>query len=183
MVLTLRFEAVVDQFIAEGRPILLAREPYSARRWETVVLPYVRRAALESEASADSSEPEMDPWSSMDSEVAATEHDMSSADEGYPPGITSVIVPYDFYNMGTWEVYGNPWGELDDSFFHGRPAVPGIRNQPYSFNMLAAAAHTPEEHRLSMACRHSMMFWCEGYFVRYLLAAWEDNASFPWPEE
>ena len=53
MVLTLRWEACVAQFRAEGRPILWAAAPYSAKRWQEV-MGIVRGADLESEASADS---------------------------------------------------------------------------------------------------------------------------------
>ena len=49
--------------------------------------------------------------------------------------------------------------------------------------MLAAAAGDYEEQRLLLVRRQVMMFWCEGFFVRYFLAAWADNARYPWPVE
>ena len=178
MVLTLRWGASLAQFRAEGRPILWAAEPYSAKRWQEVSA-IVRRADLESEASADSeseasadneSEASADnPWSSMDERVAATEYDLSSGDEGSPPGITCVELPSDDFDGIDW-----PHGTAGDYEEQVLSALTGI--------MLAAAAGDYEEQRLLLVRRQVMMFWCERFFVRYFLAAWADNARYPWPE-
>jgi len=173
MVLTLRWEACVAQFRAEGRPILWAAAPYSAKRWQEALV-IVRRAALESEASADSeSEASADnPWTSMSERAAATEYDLSSGDEGSPPGITSVVLPYDDFDGIDWPHGTALWGDPGQLWLHGRPVVPGIMNQLEPHFMLVAAAGGYDEQRRLLARRQVMMFLCEGFFVRYLLASW-----------
>ena len=184
MVLTLRWGACVAQFRAEGRPILWAAAPYSAKRWQEV-MGIVRRADLESEASADSeSEASADsPRTSMSDRAATTEYDLSSGDEGSPPGITSVLLPPDDFDDIDWHHGTALGGDTVQWWVHGRPAVPGIMNQLEHHLMLVAAAGDNKEQRRLLARRQVMMFWCEGFFVRYFLAAWADNTRVPWPVE
>ena len=164
--------------------MLLAAAPYTAKRWQEVLV-IVRRAALGSEASADSeSEASADnPWTSMDERAAATEYDLSSGGEGSPPGITSVVLPYDDFDGIDWPHGSARWGDPGELWLHGRPVFPGIMNQLEPHFLLAAAAGDSEEQRLLLARRQVMMFWCERFFVRCFLAAWADNARFPWPVE
>ena len=163
MVLTLRWDACGAQFRVEGRPILLAPAPYSLKRWLDVEA-MVTRASLESPAESEASAD--NPWTDMDEEVGDTQYSPGSvATAGSPPGITSVWLSPDLFDGIDW------------------PEAPARWHQLEAHLMLAEAAGGSEEQRKLVARRHVMLHWCEGFLVRYILAAWADNSRCPWPVE
>ena len=174
MVLTLRWDACVAQFKAEGRPIQLAPAPYSRRRWLDVEA-MVWAASLESpppecEASAvnwwTDMDEEVNRWTDMDEEVGDMQYSPGSvATAVSPPGISTSWLSPDFFDGMDW------------------PEATARGHQFEAHFMLAEAAGGAEEQRKLVARRHVMLYWSEVYLVRYILAAWADSSRYPWPAD